>query len=97
MTSLLNLHSYDLSVENESMSFRELLGGLVVLLIVTIAWSLSVGSTRTSQDPAQVVARASKPQRQAIKQMPILQRPSRPGHFYGNTVRRRYSRQTYGR
>ena len=26
--------------------------------------------------------------RQAIKSMPILERPSRVGHFYGNTVRR---------
>lgn len=26
--------------------------------------------------------------RQAIRQTPILERPSRPGHFYGNTVRR---------
>ncbi len=27
---------------------------------------------------------------QAIKQLPIHQRPNRFGHFYGNTVRRRY-------
>ncbi len=26
--------------------------------------------------------------RQAIKAMPILERPNRVGHFYGNTVRR---------
>jgi hypothetical protein len=26
--------------------------------------------------------------RKEIRQMPILERPSRPGHFYGNTVRR---------
>ncbi len=30
--------------------------------------------------------------RQAIRSTPILLRPSRPGHFYGNTVRRRYYR-----
>ncbi|MDO4571109.1 MAG: hypothetical protein Q4D38_12040 [Planctomycetia bacterium] len=28
--------------------------------------------------------------RQEIRSMPILQRPNRPGHFYGNTVRRRH-------
>jgi hypothetical protein len=27
-------------------------------------------------------------QRAAIRSMPIEQRPNRPGHFYGNTVRR---------
>jgi hypothetical protein len=32
-------------------------------------------------------------QRQAIREMPLLMRPNRPGHFYGNTVRRLY----YGR
>ena len=32
--------------------------------------------------------------RQDIKQMPITARPSRPGHFYGNTVRRAQTRRT---
>jgi len=26
--------------------------------------------------------------REAIRNMPLLERPNRPGHFYGNTVRR---------
>jgi hypothetical protein len=26
--------------------------------------------------------------REAIREMPLLERPNRPGHFYGNTVRR---------
>ncbi len=30
--------------------------------------------------------------RNAIRAMPILERPGRVGHFYGNTVRRRASR-----
>ncbi|MDO4630466.1 MAG: hypothetical protein Q4C70_14905 [Planctomycetia bacterium] len=30
--------------------------------------------------------------RQEIRNMPILERPNRPGHIYGNTVRRRYNR-----
>ena len=34
--------------------------------------------------------------RQTIRQTPILQRPNRPGHFYGNAVRRRH-RASYGR
>lgn len=32
--------------------------------------------------------------RSEIRQRPITQRPSRPGHFYGNTVRRRHDRRT---
>jgi hypothetical protein len=31
--------------------------------------------------------------RQEIRQMPITERPSRPGHFYGNTVRRLHHRR----
>ena len=34
--------------------------------------------------------------RQVIRQTPILQRPDRPGHFYGNTVRRRHRRANGG-
>ncbi len=30
--------------------------------------------------------------RREIRQMPITERPSRPGHFYGNAVRRNQSR-----
>jgi hypothetical protein len=32
--------------------------------------------------------------RREIRQMPILERPSRPGHFYGNSVRRNATRQS---
>lgn len=31
--------------------------------------------------------------REQIRSMPVVERPSRPGHFYGNAVRRRYHRQ----
>jgi hypothetical protein len=31
--------------------------------------------------------------RAEIRAMPITERPSRPGHFYGNAVRRNYYRQ----
>ena len=30
--------------------------------------------------------------RQVIRQMPLLERPNRIGHFYGNTVRRMHYR-----
>lgn len=32
--------------------------------------------------------------RREIRSMPIVERPSRPGHFYGNAVRRNNSRGT---
>jgi uncharacterized protein YraI len=32
--------------------------------------------------------------RVSIRSMPITQRPSRPGHFYGNTVRRAHQRRS---
>ena len=40
--------------------------------------------------------RARRAVNSSIKAMPITQRPDRPGHFYGNTVRRVY-RFTDGR
>ena len=39
-----------------------------------------------------IVARGTE--REAIKSMDILDRPDRPLHFYGNTVRRRAQRTT---
>jgi hypothetical protein len=42
--------------------------------------------------PTQAIAAKATLSRQEIKAMPILQRPSRPGHFYGNTVRRHNGR-----
>lgn len=37
--------------------------------------------------PSMASARTNLTRRE-IRQMPIMERPSRPGHFYGNTVRR---------
>lgn len=42
--------------------------------------------------PAGAVERYTPADRAAIRATPILERPSRPGHFYGNTVRRRADR-----
>jgi hypothetical protein len=33
---------------------------------------------------------------QTIRQMPLLERPNRPGHFIGNTIRGMYGRGTRG-
>ncbi len=54
---------------------------LAALLVVPFA-AMSTASAATNLS------------RREIRQMPILERPSRPGHFYGNSVRRSATRQT---
>ena len=43
--------------------------------------------------PSSAAAREMTLTRKEIREMPILERPSRPGHFYGNTVRRNAARK----
>ncbi len=74
---------------------RSLIASAVLALLVLAASQVSASPTATSQEvvtaPMTPMTRAAE--RQAIRQMPLLMRPNRPGHFYGNTVRRLY----YGR
>lgn len=68
--------------------FRFLIAcGTLFLVLVT---SASVATSAPRQLPYTYPTRAQMKaaEREAIRQLPILQRPSRPGHFYGNTVRR---------
>ena len=44
--------------------------------------------------PTPADAAGSSDSRSSIKSMPITARPSRPGHFYGNTVRRLHQRRS---
>jgi hypothetical protein len=63
-----------------------------VLLQLAVVSSLFV-STAHGQEPGRmgvVIARGEL--RQQIKATPIQDRPNRPLHFYGNTVRRAYQR-----
>ena len=60
--------------------------GLVVVVLglssmATRVWGAE--TVRTAEGPRE---RAGG--RQAIRNAPLLERPNRPGHFYGNTVRR---------
>ncbi|MCE9604327.1 MAG: hypothetical protein K8U03_05415 [Planctomycetia bacterium] len=48
-------------------------------------FALAVVAVSLSAQPASAVYSAS--QRAAIRATPITQRPYRPGHIYGNTVR----------
>ncbi len=49
------------------------------------------GSARMPADPVQRAA-----MRQSIRDTPLLERPDRPGHIYGNTVRRLHRRWSDG-
>lgn len=57
-----------------------------LLALVVAEVLLSLGGF-ASQAEARTLTRTE------IRAMPIHNRPNRPGHFYGNTVRRRSDRQ----
>ena len=56
---------------------------LTLLTIESLALSAPVPTVAATARTATTRSRAE------IKSLPIEQRPNRPGHFYGNTVRRR--------
>ena len=58
--------------------------------LLLIAAGLSLFALPTNE--MQQAAAATNLTRAEIRAMPIQERPSRPGHFYGNTVRRRGGR-----
>jgi hypothetical protein len=60
---------------------------IVRILIASALIAVSVMPTPTE-------AAQNSDSRQSIKSMPITARPSRPGHFYGNTVRRVHQRRS---
>jgi hypothetical protein len=64
-------------------------GWLVAIAIL----SLNAGDTSSASEPSwqrNVIARGEE--REKLQNTPILERPYRPLHFYGNTVRRRHYR-----
>jgi hypothetical protein len=64
---------------------RSLYAALLMITLGLGFWAIS-GSRAEGSGRAENTPNAGY--RQAIRQTPILERPSRPGHFYGNTVRR---------
>ncbi len=65
----------------------------------SVVWALFVALLFSSQLSAQEpgwwgVVIAPSSQRPLIESTPIIHRPYRPLHFYGNTVRRNYYRGT---
>jgi len=74
------------------MKLRLAIQSLCVTIVV-------LGTSAALADPTTVVASAGNGTiasraelRREIRAMPILERPNRPGHFYGNAVRRAYYR-----
>jgi hypothetical protein len=55
-------------------------------MFVLLALGLSTVWSVASVEPAQAANRTEV--RQQIRSMPLTQRPNRPGHIYGNNVRR---------
>ncbi len=66
--------------------------GMVGVALSTMSSTSS--AMQQGNNTAQPMAAASvAQQRETIRQMPLLERPNRPGHFYGNTVRRIHDRR----
>lgn len=64
---------------------------LVIVGLAVILTTVSAGVAAPRGIPAQI--RQLQAEREAIEQMPLRERPNRPGHFYGNNVRRVYYRK----
>jgi hypothetical protein len=54
--------------------------------LITTATFLGAAEIETAEVEAARIRRSMT--REEIRSMPIVERPNRPGHFYGNTVRR---------
>ena len=61
--------------------------GLMTGMMLLVSIAVAQESNRLP-----IIARGQ--QQQEIKSTPILERPNRPLHFYGNTVRRQHARGT---
>ena len=75
-----------MSKKNRNVATAILLTAVMCLLGVTTAEAREPGWT------GEIIALGQ--QRNQIQSKPIIHRPYRPLHFYGNTVRRRHYRQT---
>jgi len=60
----------------------------LVAVLASALWMPTTAEAQESRLSASV--NTNRAYRHAIRSMHILDRPYRPGHFYGNTVRRRH-------
>jgi hypothetical protein len=63
---------------------------IVAMALTAALWLTSAAAAQPAGSSYPIIATGA--QREEIKSTPILNRPNRPGHFYGNTVRRRHHR-----
>jgi hypothetical protein len=68
---------------------RAVSAAFILSMVVVFATPSAAPAAETGWIPV-VVARGEL--KQEIESTPIVDRPNRPFHFYGNTVRRRYYR-----
>jgi len=61
------------------------------LILALLGVSLMCSAAAAQETGQSTGTGSRRAYRQQIKSMHILDRPSRPGHFYGNTVWRRYN------
>lgn len=64
-----------------------LLAGTLGIALYAGAQSVSATEPVKQSGSRPVVSNVTPQDREAIRQTPLLERPNRPGHFYGNTVR----------
>ncbi len=64
---------------------------LALCIAATLAATICLAVTPAGQPDLRLVA--VKMSRDQIRSLPIVERPNRPIHFYGNAVRRRHQRQ----
>jgi len=71
--------------------FRSLLAvAILTLAFTTLPTTVEAGMFGGCRGGGWAQVQAYIERERRIKQMPLLQRPDRPGHFFGNTVRRIY-------
>jgi hypothetical protein len=70
---------------------KQFIRSIVLAAAVTAVFGMGNGSTAAEPGWSPVVI-ATGEYRETIKSMPIEQRPYRPFHFYGNTIRRNHYR-----
>jgi hypothetical protein len=67
-------------------------GGAISMRALLLVLVTLTSFTFPAISPGEASAAATTLTRAEIRAMPILERPNRPGHFYGNAVRRRHGR-----
>jgi len=71
---------------------KNVLRAVLMFTLLLVVLGLDVQTTKAAEPGWSPIIIPTGAYRQEIKSMPIEQRPYRPGHFYGNTVRRMHYR-----